>query len=47
MATNDFNNKVIAEFRANGGKVGGPFEGRPVLLLTDWQDTSKPARVSG
>jgi deazaflavin-dependent oxidoreductase (nitroreductase family) len=30
----DFNSKVIAEFRANEGKVGGPFEGAPVLLLT-------------
>jgi deazaflavin-dependent oxidoreductase (nitroreductase family) len=30
----DFNNKVIEEFRANEGKVGGPFEGAPVLLLT-------------
>src|SRR3954468_7695989 len=25
---------VIEEFRANRGKVGGPFEGRPVLLVT-------------
>jgi deazaflavin-dependent oxidoreductase (nitroreductase family) len=25
---------VIEEFRANDGKVGGPFEGAPVLLLT-------------
>ncbi len=30
----DFNNKVIEEFRANDGQVGGPFEGAPVLLLT-------------
>lgn len=30
----DFNQKVIEEFRANGGKVGGNFEGRPLLLLT-------------
>ena len=29
----DWNSKIIAEFRANGGKVGGPFEGAPVLLL--------------
>lgn len=29
----DFNEKVIEEFRANGGKVGGPFEGAPLLLL--------------
>ncbi|MEO8889573.1 MAG: nitroreductase family deazaflavin-dependent oxidoreductase [Jatrophihabitantaceae bacterium] len=30
---NDWNTKVIAEFRANGGKVGGQFEGAPVVLL--------------
>jgi deazaflavin-dependent oxidoreductase (nitroreductase family) len=30
----DFNRKVIEEFRASDGKVGGPFEGAPVLLLT-------------
>lgn len=29
----DFNGKVIEEFRANGGKVGGFFEGAPILLL--------------
>ena len=29
----DWNTKIIEEFRANEGKVGGPFEGRPVLLL--------------
>ncbi|CAM4100867.1 Putative nitroreductase/MT1609 [Mycobacterium basiliense] len=27
------NDQVIAEFRANGGKVGGPFEGAPLILL--------------
>jgi len=31
---NEFNNKLIAEFRANGGKVGGQFAGFPLLLLT-------------
>jgi deazaflavin-dependent oxidoreductase (nitroreductase family) len=31
---NDFNQGIIAEFRANGGKVGGRFAGRPLLLLT-------------
>jgi deazaflavin-dependent oxidoreductase (nitroreductase family) len=31
---NDFNRNVIEEFRANGGRVGGPFEGAPLLLLT-------------
>lgn len=30
---NDWNAKIIEEFRANGGKVGGPFEGAPILLL--------------
>lgn len=30
----DFNAKIIEEFRANGGKVGGPFEGAPMVLLT-------------
>jgi deazaflavin-dependent oxidoreductase (nitroreductase family) len=31
---NDFNQKVIAEFRANQGKVGGQMAGMPLLLLT-------------
>ncbi len=30
---NDFNQAIIDEFRANSGKVGGQFEGAPVLLL--------------
>jgi deazaflavin-dependent oxidoreductase (nitroreductase family) len=30
---NDWNSRVIAEFRANGGKVGGQFEGAPVVLM--------------
>lgn len=30
---NDFNTKIIEEFRANGGRVGGPFEGGTLLLL--------------
>ena len=29
----DFNAKIIDEFRANAGKVGGPFDGALVLLL--------------
>ncbi|WP_409234607.1 nitroreductase/quinone reductase family protein [Streptomyces sp. PA5.6] len=29
-----FNQSVIDEFRTNGGKVGGPFEGGDILLLT-------------
>ena len=30
---NEWNQGVIDEFRANGGAVGGMFEGRPLLLL--------------
>jgi deazaflavin-dependent oxidoreductase (nitroreductase family) len=30
----EFNEHNIAEFRANGGKVGGQFEGFPLLILT-------------
>jgi deazaflavin-dependent oxidoreductase (nitroreductase family) len=30
---NDFNKNIVEEFRANAGVVGGPFEGRPLLLL--------------
>jgi len=33
MAQNDWNTKIIEEFRANDGKVGGPFQGAPLLLL--------------
>ena len=29
----DWNAKIIEEFRTNEGKVGGPFEGAPILLL--------------
>jgi deazaflavin-dependent oxidoreductase (nitroreductase family) len=29
----DFNAAIIDEFRANGGKVGGQFEGAPMVLL--------------
>lgn len=30
---NDRNKVVIAEFRANAGRVGGPFAGRTLLIL--------------
>jgi deazaflavin-dependent oxidoreductase (nitroreductase family) len=30
---NDFNAKIIEEFRANEGKVGGPFEGANIVLI--------------
>ncbi len=33
-AYNDWNRKIIEEFRSSGGRVGGQFEGAPILLLT-------------
>lgn len=30
----DYNAKIIEEFRANAGRVGGSWEGRDLLLLT-------------
>jgi deazaflavin-dependent oxidoreductase (nitroreductase family) len=31
--SNDWNQGIINEFRANGGNVGGHFEGAPLLIL--------------
>lgn len=31
---NDWNRRIIEEFRTNKGKVGAPFEGATLLLLT-------------
>lgn len=42
---NDFNRKIIDEFRASGGKVGGGFEGAPLLLLTTTGAKTGAARV--
>jgi deazaflavin-dependent oxidoreductase (nitroreductase family) len=40
---NDFNQKIIDEFRANAGEVGGPFEGARLLLLhTTGAKTGRP-----
>lgn len=33
MDLQEMNRRIIEEFRANGGKVGGVFEGAPMLLL--------------
>lgn len=41
-----FNANNIAEFRANGGKVGGEFEGFPLLLLTSVGAQTGQERVS-
>ena len=32
-ATNDFNNKIIEEFRANEGRVSGLLAGTPMILI--------------
>jgi deazaflavin-dependent oxidoreductase (nitroreductase family) len=42
---NDFNRSIIDEFRANRGKVGGQFEGAPMLLLTTTGAKSGQART--
>jgi deazaflavin-dependent oxidoreductase (nitroreductase family) len=45
-ALDDFNRGVVAEFRANGGKVGGPFEGGNLLLLHTTGAKSGQPRLS-
>ena len=45
-AFNDFNQKIIAEFRANAGKVGGPFAGATVLLLHSTGAKSGAERIN-
>jgi deazaflavin-dependent oxidoreductase (nitroreductase family) len=42
---NDFNRSIVDEFRANSGKVGGQFEGAPMLLLTTTGAKSGQART--
>jgi deazaflavin-dependent oxidoreductase (nitroreductase family) len=43
---NDWNRKVIEEFRANRGKVGGNFAGAPLLLLHTVGASSGRERVN-
>ncbi len=43
---NDFNRKLIEEYRANGGKVSGMFAGSPLLLLTTTGARSGQPRVA-
>ena len=45
MSANDWNQGVIDEFRANGGKVA-QFEGRPLLLLHHKGAKTGTARVN-
>jgi deazaflavin-dependent oxidoreductase (nitroreductase family) len=42
----DFNQRVIEEFRAKRGVVGGPFAGAPVVLLTTCGAKSGRRRVT-
>lgn len=43
---NDWNQKIMAEFRANAGVVGGRFEGAPMLILTTTGAKSGEARTT-
>jgi len=42
----DFNAKIIEEFHANAGRVGGSFEGMPLLLLHHTGAKSGKSRVN-
>lgn len=43
---NDWNKQIIEEFRANDGKVGGPFKGSNLLLLHTRGAKSNQPRVN-
>ena len=43
---NEWNKQIIEEFRANDGKVGGPFEGAPLLILHTTGRTSGQERLN-
>src|SRR3972149_6670846 len=43
---NDWNDQIITEFRANEGRVGGPFQGAPMLLLHHTGAKSGRTRVN-
>ena len=42
----DWNTQIIDEFRSNGGRVGGQFEGAPLLLLHSTGAKSGKQRVN-
>lgn len=44
--SNEWNRHTVEEFRANHGKVGGVWEGRPLLLLTTIGARSGQRRTS-
>src|SRR5258708_1286471 len=43
---NDWNKKIIEEFRTNGGKVGGPFANSTLLLLHTLGAKSNQPRIN-
>ena len=43
---NERNKRIIDEFRANEGKVGGPFEGKSLLLLHTVGAKSQQERIN-
>lgn len=45
-ALDEFNRAIVEEFRANGGKVGGPFEAATLLLLHTTGARSGKSRLS-
>jgi deazaflavin-dependent oxidoreductase (nitroreductase family) len=45
-SVDDFNGRIINEFRANEGKVGGNFEGAPMLILHSVGARSGDARLN-
>jgi len=46
MDIQQMNRQIIEEFRANDGKVGGQFEGAPLLLLTTTGAKTGKTRVN-
>jgi deazaflavin-dependent oxidoreductase (nitroreductase family) len=46
MEISEFNQTIIEEFRANGGKAGGQFAGAPLLLLTTTGAKTGKTRVN-
>ena len=46
MATSEFNERIIEEFRANDGRVGGIFEGNTLLLLHHTGARSGRSRIN-
>ena len=46
VSEREFNERNIDEFRRNGGKVGGQFEGFPLLLLTSTGAKSGEERLN-